>query len=197
MSQGLGIQTLRCHMKKYRILKEEEELDFFTQYEGVVFGVLKRLNIFLFNPDYDEYAQIGRIHLVKAYEEFPGDPWDEQESEKFVSYAFTKIRWKIVDNMRQNARRQEKELKWEDLYDNTLPHPMKHLSEIILEKEWLEEVLAYLESPEKRLVVDVCIHRMSITDIAKKEKVSRKTIYTRRKKVQEKLAHKYYPHKGE
>lgn len=184
-------------MTKYRTLKKEEEFDFFTQYEGVVFGVMKRLNIYFNNPDYDEYAQIGRIQLVKAYEEFPGDIRDKKQSEKFVAYSFTKIRWKIVDSMRQNARRQEKEQKWEEHYNTTLTHPTKRLSEIILEKEWLEEVLAHLEPPEQRLVIDVCVHRMSITDIAKKEKVSRKTIYTRRKKIQENLAKIYYPQKGE
>lgn len=197
MSQGLVIQMLRCQMTKYRTLKKEEELDFFTQYEGVVFGVLKRLNIYLFNSDYDEYAQIGRINLVNAYQTFPGDPWDEEQFEPFTSYAFTKIRWKIVDTMRQKARREEREQKWEEHFNHTLTSPNKSLSEVILEKEWLEEVLAHLNPPEQQLVIDLCVHRMTMTDIAKKEGVSRKTIYTRRKKVQEKLAHKYYPHKGE
>src|SRR5699024_4487420 len=110
---------LRCLMTKYRTLKKEEEFDFFTQYEGVVFGVMKRLNIYFNNLDYDDYAQIGRIQLIKAYEEIPRDIRDKNQSKKFIAYSFTKIRWKIVDNMRQNARRQEKEQKSEEHYNTT------------------------------------------------------------------------------
>lgn len=184
-------------MEIHRKLKSESEIDFFEQYEGVVFGVLKRLNISRNHPDYDDLAQIGRLKLVDAYETYPDDPWAEESRGQFVGYAFTKIRWGIIDAIRKLANRSEKEQEWNDTFDLTLPASDQPITDKVLENEWLQEVLQPLSDKEKRLVIDLCIHRLTITAIAEKEGVSRKTIYQRRKKVKEKLQTTRYKEKGE
>lgn len=197
LSQGLVIKLLRCEVTKKRILKREEEVDFFEQYEGVVFGVLKRMSIHGLHPDYEEFAQIGRMGLVRAYEEFAEDPAFEEHQGSFVSYAFTKIRWAILDEIRRKTRQREREQVWDESYDATIADEAGDFSKSILEDEWLKSILHLLNAEEKRLVIDLCIYRLTMTEIAKKEGVSRKTIYKRRKNVQSKLFDVVYGKKGD
>lgn len=177
-------------MTKVRSLKREEEVDFFEQFEGVVFGVLKRMSIHYLHADYEEFAQIGRLSLVKAYETFPNDVVDDTHRGVFVSYAFTRIRWAILDVIRQKTRQKEHEQVWDDSFDHTLMDTSSDFEENLYEQEWLESVLSYLNAVESRLVIDLCLYHMTITDIAHKEGVSRQTIYKRRKSIQDKLRHK-------
>ena len=183
-------------MEIHRKLQTEKELEFFIQFEGVVFGVLKRLTIHPLNPHYDDFTQIGRLKLVEAYEMYPDDPFDEEHRGRFVGYAFTKIRWGIIDEIRKQNLRQEREQVWDETFDNTLPSADNDLLEMTLENEWLQEVLAPLNEKERRLVIDLCIYNITITAIAKKENVSRKTIYQRRTNLKKKLLKTLYPQKG-
>ena len=183
-------------MTKKRVLLPNKEAEFFNQYEGVVFGVLKRLSIHPTNPDYEEYVQTGRLRLVEAYEEFQENPWKEEHINAFVSYAFTKIRWGILDHLRQNVRIQQREQEWDDSFNHTLSFKKDEFVDQVLEKEWFTQVLSLLNPSEKRLVVYLCNHQLTITAIARKEGVSRKTIYKRRNQIKQKLIHTIYPEKG-
>ena len=180
----------------HRKLKREDELDFFEQYEGVVFGVMKRLTIHPNQPNYDDYTQIGRLKLVHAYETFPKDPRLEENRRPFVSFAFTKIRWAIIDEIRKQCLKQEREQVWDESFDHTLTDTSVDMYLAIHEKEWLERIFSVLKEDEKRLVVDLCLHQMTMTAIAKKESVSRKTLYQRRNRIKEKLLKNLYPEKG-
>ena len=183
-------------MEIHRKLQTEKELEFFVQFEGVVFGVLKRLTIHPLNPHYDDFTQIGRLKLVEAYEMYRDDPFIEDNRGRFVGYAFTKIRWAIIDEIRKQSLRQEREQVWDESFDHTLPASDEEILEFILENEWLQEVLDPLTEKERQLVIVLCISNMTITAIAKKERVSRKTIYQRRNKIKEKLQSTLYPQKG-
>lgn len=179
-------------MKRHRKLKNNLEHEFFAQFEGVVFGVLKRLNISPWHPDYDDYAQIGRMKLVAAYEEFPQNPWHQDHRNKFVGYAFTKIRWAIIDALRKQATHRENEQEWNELFDTTLACTQPQIADNLLEQEWLTAILQLLTPEEKRLIIDLCIYHLTITTIASKEGVSRKTIYQRRNRIKNKLQHTLY-----
>lgn len=183
-------------MEIHRKLQREHELDFFSQYEGVVYGVLKRLAIHQLHPHYDDFAQIGRLKLVEAYEAYPDDPFQELNRGRFVGYAFTKIRWAIIDEIRRQNRYADHEQGWDDSLDHILSTAEICHLENVLEQEWLIEVFKPLCANERRLIVDLCFHHLSITAIAKKEGVSRKTIYQRRNRIKEKLQIKYCNKKG-
>ena len=180
----------------HRKLKREDELDFFEQFEGVVFGVMKRLTINPNQPNYDDYTQIGRLQLVHDYETFQKDPRLEENRRPFVSFAFTKIRWAIIDEIRKQCLKQEREQVWDESFDHTLTDTSVDMYLAIHEKEWLETIFSVLKEDEKRLVVDLCLHQMTMTAIAKKESVSRKTLYQRRNRIKEKLLKNLYPEKG-
>lgn len=183
-------------MEIHRKLQTENELAFFDQYEGVVFGVLKQLTIHPLSAYYDDLTQIGRLKLVESFEKFPDDPFDKENRGRFVGYAFTKIRWGIIDEIRRQNLRAEREQFWDESFDYTLTDSDDCLLESALENEWFHEVLAPLNEKEKRLVIDLCIYSMTITAIAKKESVSRKTIYQRRNHIKQKLQKTMYPTKG-
>lgn len=176
-------------MTKVRVLNREDEVEFFTQFEGVVFGVLKRMHIHYLNPDYDEFTQIGRLSLVKAYENFTDDIYDDAYRGAFVSYAYTRIRWAILDAILQKNRLRENEQIWDETFDYTLMDKTSDFEAHVYEQEWLQSILKYLNPAEKRLVIALCVYHLTITDIAQKEGVSRQTIYKRRKSIQNKLRH--------
>lgn len=183
-------------MEIHRKLQTENEREFFEQYEGVVFGVLKQLTIHPLSAYYDDLTQIGRLKLVESYEKFSEDPFDEEHRGRFVGFAFTRIRWGIIDEIRRYNLRNQREQIWDESFDHTLSNSDDCLLEGTLENEWLQEVLAPLNDKEKRLVIDLCMYNLTITAIAKKEGVSRKTIYQRRNRVKEKLQKTLYPLKG-
>ena len=183
-------------MEIHRKLQIENELAFFEQYEGVVFGVLKQLTIHPLSAYYDDLTQIGRLKLVESYEKYPDDPFEEEHRGRFVGFAFTRIRWGIIDEIRKQNLREQREQIWDESFDHTLTNSDDCLLEGALENEWLQEILEPLNAKEQRLVIDLCIYNLTITAIAKKEKVSRKTIYQRRNSIKQKLQKTMYPMKG-
>lgn len=183
-------------MEIHHKLQTENELAFFHQFEGVIFGVLKQLTIHPQSAYYDDLTQIGRLKLVESYEKFPDDPFDEEHQGRFVGFAFTRIRWGIIDEIRKQALREQREQIWDESFDHTLSNSDDCLLDNTIENEWFQEVLAPLKEEEKRLVIDLCLHNLTITAIAKKEQVSRKTIYKRRNHIKQSLQKTMYPQRG-
>ena len=69
--------------------------------------------------------------------------------------------------------------------------PDKHISieQGYQEMELLAQMLPLLTLKEQSYLVDVVVNRLTMTEIAQKQGVSRKTVYAWKKKVAEKLGH--------
>ncbi|GAA0485896.1 sigma-70 family RNA polymerase sigma factor [Alkalibacterium sp. s-m-22] len=172
-----------------RKLTEEMEHDFFFVHESIVYGVLRKCGIRFNHPDYDDYVQIGLLKLVEAYETFPEDLCQEAYFYQFTGYAFQKIRWGIIDEMRKAIKNAERETLIGEALDRSVPEEGVESDSDWLVWELMPTMLKYLTPNEQQYLRDAAIDQLSITDIAKKHNVSRKTVYEWRKKTAIKLAH--------
>lgn len=66
---------------------------------GIIYGVLKRLNVHPWQNDYDDLFQEGCLAYVDAYLAFPGD------RDNFPAYAFQRIYWRLLDLLRRQSYR--------------------------------------------------------------------------------------------
>lgn len=170
-----------------RKLKQELENDFFLVHTSIVYGVLKRCNLWQDHPDYDDFVQIGLLKLVESYESYPEDLFSEKGFYSFTGYAFQKIRWAILDELRKQSRMMDREV--------SLPEDLetwKVASETDKEEwaiwELLPDMLGQLNPHEQNYLKSAVLENLSVTDIAKKYGVSRKTVYDWKNKVAVKLA---------
>ncbi|OJF94709.1 hypothetical protein AX762_07355 [Alkalibacterium sp. 20] len=172
-----------------RQLTEELEHDFFFVHQSIVYGVLKKCGISYNHPDYDDYVQVGLMKLVGAYESFPEDLRCEEYLYQFTGYAFQKIRWAIIDEMRRSMRKQEKE--------TVLPEEMTEWKDPKVDAQtddWITWELFYtmlqcLSVNEQNLLKALVFHQRTVTEVATEFGVSRKTVYGWKKQIARKLAH--------
>lgn len=64
---------------------------------GIIYGVLKRLNVQPWQSNYDDLFQEGCLAYVDAYLSFSG------EQNTFPAYAFQRIYWRLLDILRRQA----------------------------------------------------------------------------------------------
>lgn len=170
-----------------RKLTVENETAFFERHSRIVFGVLKRIGIQRSHPDYDDFVQQGLIKLVEAYEIFPEDPEEEAFIYPFGGYAFTKIQWHIKDLLRKENRKTTNESAWPELMEENYSDGHSQFENDCIAMELFKEMLMCLTKKEQLYLIDAVIHRLSVTEIAAKNQVSRKTIYQWRKSIVKKL----------
>lgn len=172
-----------------RTLREEQERAFFDQHAGIVHGALKKLGVYRSHPDYDDYVQQGLLKLVEAYETFPKDLEQAEYLYQFTGFAYRKVSWHTLDLLRKQKRRSDREMSWPE--DLEKEHPDTHLSfeQAYQDMDLLKEMLPLLTKQEQEYLLDAVVNRLSITEIAEKQGVSRKTVYQLKKRVAEKLNH--------
>lgn len=170
-----------------RKLSSENETAFFERHSRIVFGVLKRIGIQRSHPDYDDFVQQGLLKLVEAYETFPEDPEEEVFIYPFGGFAFTKIQWHIKDLLRKERRKSSNESAWPELMEENYPDRQSQFENKCLTMDLFKEMLVCLTKKEQLYLIDAVIHRLSVTEIAEKNQVSRKTIYQWRKSIVKKL----------
>ena len=171
-----------------RQLTRELEDDFFFVHESIVHGVLKRCSIWFDHPNYDDYLQIGLLKLVEAYEIFPKDLFNETYFYQFTGFAFQKIRWAIVDELCKKSRKAG--------FKTGLPEDLDSFQTLTFSdnEDWIvwelfPSMLNCLSKSEQSYLKDAVLEQLSVTDIARKHSVSRKTVYGWKKKVGHKLEH--------
>lgn len=172
-----------------RQLTEELEHDFFFVHGSIVYGVLRKCGIGFNHPDYDDYVQVGLLKLVEAYETFPSDLNQEAYFYQFTGFAFQKIRWAVIDEMRKSIKNGERELLLGETLNQSLPQAMIETDSDWLIWELLPSMMDCLAPKEQLYLKDAAIEQLSISEIAKKQGVSRKTVYEWRKRTAAKLAH--------
>lgn len=171
-----------------RELSEEMEADFFYVHESIVYGAIRRCGVSYMHPDYDDFVQIGLLKLVDAYKEFPKDLFQEEYFYQFTGYAFRKIRWAIIDELRREQRKHENEGALPETFDERQSSDSNDETDWVI-WELFHSMLHCLTEKEQEYLKDSVIHQMNVTEIAKKREVSRKTVYAWKKQVAKKLAH--------
>jgi len=79
---------------------EETTTQLFEQFEGVIYHVMKKLNIQKNNAEYDDFLQKGRLLLLEAYQESKLNPLESFEAAKqFNSYLQRKLYWKFLNRI--------------------------------------------------------------------------------------------------
>ena len=173
--------------EKRRVLTEEMADDFFFIHDAIVYGALKKCSIPYNHPDYEDYVQIGRLKLVEAYESFPKDLLEEKSFYQFTGYAFQKVKWGILDEIRILVRRAERETAMPEDWEPMVIDNVAAVEPDVVMWDMYSKMLSGLSEVEQTYLNDAVVHQLSVTAIAKKRGVSRKTVYTWRKRVAEKL----------
>lgn len=174
--------------EKKRCLTDEIAADFFFVHDAIVYGALKKCQIPYNHPDYEDYLQNGRLKLVEAYESFPKDLAEEEAFYQFTGYAFQKVKWGILDELRIKIRRAEREMPMPEDWEPMVVDEKFNLDSDVLMCDMYQSMLSYLTEVEQMYLNDAVILQLSVTDIAKKRGVSRKTVYAWRQRVAEMLA---------
>jgi predicted DNA-binding protein YlxM (UPF0122 family) len=86
------------------------------------------------------------------------------------------------------VRRAEREMPMTEDFEPMVVVDKSGVDEDVLMRDVYQSMLACLTEVEKTYLNDSVIHQLSVTDIAKKQGVSRKTVYAWRTRVAEKLA---------
>jgi len=78
---------------------EETTTQLFEQFEGVIYHVMKKLNIQKNNSEYDDFLQEGRLLLLEAYQETQLNPLESTDTAKqFNAYLQRKLYWKFLNS---------------------------------------------------------------------------------------------------
>lgn len=170
-----------------RQLKEDLADDFFFVHESIIYGVLRACHITLTNPDYEDFLQIGRIKLVEAYEYFPKNLSSEMHFYQFTGYAYQRIRWAILDEVRKDSKRYSNEYELSEEYLSFIPNEADINEDNILLSDLFQSMLYCLSKREQDYLIDAVIYRLNMSEIARKYGVSRKTVYKLKYRVSEKL----------
>lgn len=172
-----------------RVLKREMERDFFFVHDSIVYGAVRKCGIRYDHINYDDFVQIGRLKLVDAYKEFPKDLFNEEYFYQFTGYAYRKVYWAIMDQIRKEQRIFEREDALPETFSEWGTMDTEAFDEDFAVWELFHSMLKCLSEKEQTYLKDSVLNQLTITEIAKKHKVSRKTVYTWRKQVAKKLEH--------
>ena len=170
---------------KMRKLTEPIMEQLLDQYNGVIYYSLKKIGMYQSQSNFEDFYQLGCIKLFEAYETCEVDPLLEEYRYQFVNYAGQKLRWAFLDE-----RRKEKQL---------FNH-MEFGSDDIIEsiavfdsfegnfefQERINYLIGQLTLKEMIFLQERFYLGLTMTEIAKKYEVSRKTVYCWRNKIQEK-----------
>lgn len=70
---------------------------------GLIYGVLAQLNYKVGHPDFEDMFEEARILLAEIYTEYYRK---ENAKEECGSYMFQKLKWRLLDKLRQKKRKQ-------------------------------------------------------------------------------------------
>ena len=93
---------------------EETTTQLFEQFEGVIYHVMKKLNIQKNNSEYDDFLQEGRLLLLESYQESQSNPLDSTDAAKqFNTYLQRKLYWKFLHRItKKNIETVEFDQSW-------------------------------------------------------------------------------------
>ena len=171
---------------KKRSCTDEAATQLSELYAGVIHHCLKRINRFPDHNDYDDFYQLGLITLLDTYETCLKDALQSENSFLFVSYAKQKIHWTFLDQIRKEQKKVSREayLCEEELEEVPSTTSFEDQFE---QADLLQRLCACLTAEENAYLRDA-LEGLNITEIAKKQRISRKTLYKRRRQIQTKAS---------
>lgn len=168
-----------------RTLTEPIMNQLLSQYNGVIYQAMKQTGIYKSSPDFEDFYQNGCIKLFEAYQTCSEDPLSEENRYQFVKYSGQKLRWFFLDEKRKEKNHAERT---EFASEERLEHvPSFDYFEAEFEfQEQAAQLMHCLTAKELLFLRERFFLGLSVTDIAKKHGVSRKTVYQWRNTLQEK-----------
>ncbi|WP_125567062.1 sigma-70 family RNA polymerase sigma factor [Companilactobacillus insicii] len=82
----------------------EEGFNHAIQNQRLIHGVLKELHVYSSRAEYEDYFQEAIIIYALTFEQFMSEHNDE---DKFNSYIYQKLRWRMTDLLRQEMKYSE------------------------------------------------------------------------------------------
>lgn len=151
-------------------------------HQGLVHGVLKRLHILPNHPQYDDLVQEGCIRFAQKYVEY--DATTAHNS--LLSYLYQGVYWHLLDLLRKQQRQTEHTQKmsadqegWEaEILDDGEP-----IGEVN-DRELLNQLWLNCTHDQRKFLCSSFNEGMNVTEIARKYRVSRKTVYKWKQGVQ-------------
>ncbi|KZE64035.1 hypothetical protein AWM68_13075 [Fictibacillus phosphorivorans] len=149
-----------------------------AMFDPLIKSQIKRYHL---TTHFDQYYQAGLLGLWKAYETF------NPEKGQFSSYAFVLVRGRILQELRKEATRLDKEVS-HDPHESMMFQHLTHQDHIpYLEDETLNLYLMHLTENQQRWVVHRIFHMKSEAEIAEQFGVTRYAVKSWRKAALKKL----------
>ncbi len=164
-----------------------DENKLLTENVSLLYGALKKSHIYAGSPDFEDYLQIARISFCEAYQKYP-EVVTNENLYSFKGFAFQRVYWKLIDAQRQNGRRQNNETSLNEagLALLELPNDQNFQNDLEM-KIYLEHLLPNLTEEENLFLKEVYQNDLTISQVALKYQVSRKTIYRWRRNLAAKI----------
>lgn len=171
-------------------LKSINSSKILIQFKPLVYKTLQRLHIMPQHMNYDDYFQELQIKLLDIYQSFDGDPLNiDEDRYKFTAFAGRGLYWRGIDLFKQRSFNT-----LPILDDEHLTRQMDETSEEVDEAEsniFLEEYYSFakkrLSDSEYELFKYLASQEFTVTQISKFMKVSRNSIYKKKKLIQGKI----------
>lgn len=158
-----------------------------NDHQVVVYGVLKRLHIKPWQVNYADLKQEGFLVFAQKYAQYPGADDDKAR----LAYLYQAVYWHLLDILRKQNRLQQHQCcistdatgmpDWESLHD-----PYDAVGEWVGATLY-DELWKKCNSRERHFLSDSYDCGLTVTEMARKWHVSRKTIYQWKTGVQNKF----------
>lgn len=169
---------------KKRSCTDEAALQLSDLYAGVIHHCLNKINRYPDHNDYDDFYQLGLITLFDTYETCLKDALANENSFLFVSYAKQKIHWTFLDQLRKDRKKEGREAYLTEEELEEIPHAAS-FEDQVEQDDLLQRLCASLTAEENAYLRDA-LDGLNITEISRKQQISRKTLYKRRRQIQTK-----------
>lgn len=152
---------------------------------NLIHSVLKGLHLSPLHNCYDDFFQEGCLIFSQAYCKFPDDPANPANERQLMNFAYKRIYWRLLDQLRRQCWEKEQWLGSIDdasLDESTLNRftrdPKSCDDFTNLENSaFFAQLNARCTSNERRYLHAALLLELKDTEIAKKYQVSRQTVY--------------------
>lgn len=155
-------------------------------HRAVVYGALKRLNVRPYHDYYEDLKQEGFIKFAQKYNQYDGEDKEKQR----LAYIYQGVYWHLLDLLRHDSRDRQRNLAVMDNDDmdwqDCLRDPERFVENVdgamLLTQLW-----KICDEKQRRYIRGSFELGMTVTEIARHWRVSRKTVYQWKQEVREKM----------
>lgn len=166
-------------------MNEIDQIDFIDTFDSLVKGVLNKLGIYSSASHYDDCYQIALIKLFEAFSIYDGDLADEESLYHFAGFAYTRMKWAVIDACRLNARVASQEEALPESYEELIIAD-DGLEDNLIRRMDLAHFLTWLDDREL-IYLNLFYKFGQVSQVAMEMNLSRKTVY----KIRHEIAKKY------